>query len=74
MLIQLAALAALVLVAAVISPLHAMALICACAMLVVYPLQSLAAIAITAAAYLFITHLPRRKRNGIRRLHRFRDR
>lgn len=74
MLIQLAALAALVLVAAVISPLHAIAVIFACVLLVCYPIQSLAAFAVAAAVYLFINHLPRRKPHGVRRLSRFRNR
>lgn len=72
MLVSIATLSAALLMAALL-PLHrAIALVGTCVLLALYPIPSLVAIASMAAAYLSITLLRRRPRNGIRRLPRSR--
>lgn len=70
MLVSIATLSAALLMAALL-PLHrAIAVVGTCVLLALYPIPSLVAIASMAAAYLSITLLRRRPRNGIRRLPR----
>jgi len=72
MLVSIATLSAALLLAALL-PLHrAIAVVGTCVLLALYPIPSLVAIASMAAAYLSITLLRRRPRNGIRRLPRSR--
>lgn len=72
MLIQIAALTALILISVVLSPVYAIAVICTCVLLLVYPVQTILAIALAALAHALGNQLTQRKRRGIRRLPRSR--
>lgn len=72
MLNSIAMLSAAVLLAALLPLPRAIAVVGTCVLLALYPIPSLVAIASMAVAYLSITLLRRRPRNGIRRLRRSR--
>ena len=74
MLAQLAMLAAAALLAALLPVHKAMAVIGTCVLLALYPIPSLVAIAAMGVAYLSLSHLRRKPRNGVRRLPRLRSR
>lgn len=74
MLVSVATLAAALVLAARLPLPRAMAVIGSCVLLAFYPVPSLVAIAcMVVAAYLSLTHLKKRSRNGLRRLPRSRS-